>query len=235
MSLFLILMLPLAVTQVSTITVRVGDDVTLPCDNIKDLNDECFSTTWLFSGSGRSSTSTLFEHGKIHKDVGSKSNRLRVTTNCLLVIKKVTDEDDGRYTCRQFISGEPVTDSGVDLSVTKKERTPTPPTTTTTKTVATSSKTPSPPPPTTTKMTHNNTPDQPSTTVTGFWTRFIFVSVGLAALTLTVVSLNIWTRTKGYKGHSGAMVYINEDEGVVNYENTKDLSAPVRVHRSTNQ
>ncbi|XP_047429001.1 uncharacterized protein LOC124998624 [Mugil cephalus] len=227
MSLFLILMLPLAVTHVSTITVRVGDDVTLPCDKIKDLNDECNSTTWLFSGSRN--TSTLFEYGKILKDVGSKSNRLSVTSNCLLVIKNVTDEDDGRYTCRQFDkSGRQVTDSGVDLSV-NNETTTTISTTTkkkaaaTTKTVATSSKTQSPPPPITTKMatTHNNTPDQPSTTVTdesGSNTTTVTVTVVaviLAAFIITVVAVVRWKKTKGNRTQTNENTELNvKPEGI---------------------
>ncbi|XP_047429007.1 uncharacterized protein LOC124998625 isoform X4 [Mugil cephalus] len=187
MSLFLILMLPLAVTQVSTITVRAGDDVTLPCDNMKDLNDECNRTTWLFSGSGTSSP--LFEHGKIHKDVGSKSDRLSVTTNCLLVIKKVTDEDDGRYTCRQFnISGHQVTDSGVDLSVSNKEDTTTTmiKATMTTKILATSSKTPS------------------TVTVTA-----IVVAVILAAFIITVVAVVRWKKTKGNRTQTNENTELN--------------------------
>ncbi|XP_032399747.1 uncharacterized protein LOC116706816 isoform X2 [Etheostoma spectabile] len=98
-------------------TVRGGDEVTLPCGNTKDGNDQdqCDSTEWLFTGSGN--TVTLFEHGRIHKEAKAKSDRLRVTEKCALVIKKVADEDVGRYICKHFTSGQHGEDTEVFLSV----------------------------------------------------------------------------------------------------------------------
>ncbi|KAJ4920754.1 hypothetical protein JOQ06_027769 [Pogonophryne albipinna] len=97
--------------------VRAGDEVTLPCDNVIHDQDECESTTWLFSDS-RGSVVGLFEDGRIHKEAKAKSDRLSVTEKCSLVIKKVTEEDAGRYCCRQFKSGEEEgSDSVVLLSV----------------------------------------------------------------------------------------------------------------------
>nr|XP_033934160.1 uncharacterized protein LOC117442270 isoform X3 [Pseudochaenichthys georgianus] len=55
----------------------------------------------------------LFEDGQIHKAAKAKSDRLRVTENCALSMKKVTEEDAGVYLCRQVRSGEqqgPVSD-----------------------------------------------------------------------------------------------------------------------------
>ncbi|XP_041831062.1 uncharacterized protein LOC121633262 [Melanotaenia boesemani] len=85
----------------SSVTVRVGDEVTLPCGNVIHNQHYCDSTTWIF----KNKTVPLFEHGQIHREAATKSDRLSVTANCSLVIKKVTDEDAGLYTCRQFVSG----------------------------------------------------------------------------------------------------------------------------------
>ncbi|XP_041831061.1 uncharacterized protein LOC121633261 [Melanotaenia boesemani] len=114
MSLFLILMLQFtAAEQRSSFTVRVGDDAALPCGNNQH---NCDSTTWIFSNN--MGTIRLFEHGQIHREAATKSDRLSVAENCSLVIKKVTDEDVGLYTRRQFVSGQQQgPDSKVYLSV----------------------------------------------------------------------------------------------------------------------
>ncbi|XP_047430070.1 uncharacterized protein LOC124999275 [Mugil cephalus] len=99
----MILMLQFTATtgQRSSVTVRVGHDVTLSCGNVRDGQKNCDSTDWLFNGLRDRTTVELVKHGQIR----SKPDRLRVTTNCSLVIKKVTDDDVGHYTCRQIISG----------------------------------------------------------------------------------------------------------------------------------
>ncbi|XP_051264323.1 uncharacterized protein LOC127367995 isoform X2 [Dicentrarchus labrax] len=122
MSLFLMLVLHFTAAATGQLylsfTVRAGDDVTLSCENvIKDQNN-CDSTIWLFIGSRSTATVELVTLGQIGKNTNSKSDRLSVTANCSLVIKKVTVEDAGRYVCRQFISGQQQgPDSVVDLSV----------------------------------------------------------------------------------------------------------------------
>ncbi|XP_044025087.1 uncharacterized protein LOC122863063 isoform X3 [Siniperca chuatsi] len=99
-------------------TVRVGDEVTLPCENVTDSQQKCDGTTWLFVGSGNTATVTLFEHGQIGERAKAQSDRLSVTASCSLVIKKVTVEDVGRYSCRQLRSGrQQAPDSQVHLSV----------------------------------------------------------------------------------------------------------------------
>ncbi|XP_036942473.1 uncharacterized protein LOC119012600 isoform X1 [Acanthopagrus latus] len=116
----LFLMLEFSLTAVtekhSFDAVRVGDEVTLSCENAKRDQEKCDNTTWLFTDP--TNVMTLFEYGRIHKEAGAKSDRLSVTESCSLVLKKVTVEDGGLYTCRHFQSGvKPGPDTNVDLSV----------------------------------------------------------------------------------------------------------------------
>ncbi|XP_032441397.1 uncharacterized protein LOC116734240 [Xiphophorus hellerii] len=95
--------------------VRDGDKVTLPCGNVINIRNHCNSITWIFTKNSR--TSTLFEKGQIHEDAAAKSDRLSVTSDCSLVIKKVSVEDVGQYNCRQYINGQQRSDSDIILSV----------------------------------------------------------------------------------------------------------------------
>ncbi|XP_033986486.1 uncharacterized protein LOC117482507 isoform X2 [Trematomus bernacchii] len=119
MSSLLILLLQFTGTAIGQrylyLSVRVGDEANLPCNNVTNDQDECNSTTWLFTDS-RSSV-ILVENGQI--DNHAKSDRLRVTENCSLVVKKVTEEDAGQYTYRQYnkANQQQGSDSDVYLSV----------------------------------------------------------------------------------------------------------------------
>ncbi|XP_044025102.1 uncharacterized protein LOC122863066 isoform X2 [Siniperca chuatsi] len=108
MSLFLIAVLQFTAAErlPLSFTVRVGDEVTLPCENVIDGQQKCNSTTWLFVGSGYTAVVELVRLGQIGENAKAKSDRLSVTASCSLVIKKVTVEDVGYYTCRQFRSGQ---------------------------------------------------------------------------------------------------------------------------------
>ncbi|XP_045917384.1 uncharacterized protein LOC123978257 [Micropterus dolomieu] len=117
MSLFLILVLHLsAVTgqHPPSFVVRDGYEVTLPCGNVIYGQDKCDDIIWLFSSSRSIGSVELILRGQISENAKSKSDRLSVTENCSLVIKNVTVEDVGYYTCRQIKSGQ---DSHVYLSV----------------------------------------------------------------------------------------------------------------------
>ncbi|XP_039455204.1 uncharacterized protein LOC120433265 isoform X1 [Oreochromis aureus] len=95
-------------------TVRDGDKVTLPCKNVINNHLNCDTTTWLFIDSRGKAAVELVNLGQIKEK--AKSDRLSVTAECSLVIKKVTAEDVGRYTCRQF-RGNPGKQQGLDAVV----------------------------------------------------------------------------------------------------------------------
>ncbi|XP_054482858.1 uncharacterized protein LOC129115294 [Anoplopoma fimbria] len=102
---------------VLSFTVRDGDEVTLPCTNVLEDHKNCDTTTWNF-GHSRSRAVALVKDGKIGETAKAKSDRLSVLENCSLVIKNVTDEDVGRYICRQYRSGQHIrSDAVVHLSV----------------------------------------------------------------------------------------------------------------------
>ncbi|KAM4529927.1 uncharacterized protein V3H82_000074 isoform 1-T1 [Fundulus diaphanus] len=101
--------------NVSVSTVRAGDEVTLPCNNVNEGQNNCDRTNWTSITS--MSTVTLFEAGQIQINTANKSERLSVTVKCSLVIKKVTMEDVGQYNCRQLTSEQQGQFSYVYLSV----------------------------------------------------------------------------------------------------------------------
>ncbi|KAI9528369.1 hypothetical protein NQZ68_022061 [Dissostichus eleginoides] len=207
MSSFLMLLLhfPAAAGQLPFFTVRAGDEVTLPSDNVIHDQDECENTTWSYIYSTLTPNVPLFEDGQIHSEAKAKSDRLRVTENCSLVIKNVTEEDAGLYTCRQFRTGEQQGEA------------------TTTGT---------PPIHEWTSENNNNKetgqdrkhPEGPAL----WWV--LMVSVGLAALIISVVTVHIWTRTKGGKKRMRKNLEQkdeDEDEDEVNYEMDGGPSASV--------
>ncbi|XP_044025068.1 uncharacterized protein LOC122863055 isoform X2 [Siniperca chuatsi] len=119
-SLFLIAVLQFTAAErlPLSFTVRVGDEVTLPCENVIDGQQKCDGTMWLFSDSGYTAAVELIYLGQIGERAKAQSDRLSVTASCSLVIKKVTVEDVGHYTCRQYRSErQQGPDSLVHLSV----------------------------------------------------------------------------------------------------------------------
>ncbi|XP_067267383.1 uncharacterized protein [Chanodichthys erythropterus] len=90
---------------------RDGDEnVNLPCDNNLTV---CTSTSWAYNG-GSSGTVTLFEKGMKKNDI-KRRERLSLGSDCSLNIYKVTTEDHGVYTCRQYEKTD--TDTTVYLHV----------------------------------------------------------------------------------------------------------------------
>lgn len=91
-------------TPPSYFTVSVGDEVTLHCGAKKDHKVNFGSTEWLFTGLRTAASQILVT--ELSRDIIARSDRLSVTANLSLVIKTVTVEDVGFYTCRQNVSGQ---------------------------------------------------------------------------------------------------------------------------------
>ncbi|XP_076011093.1 uncharacterized protein LOC143004100 isoform X5 [Genypterus blacodes] len=91
----------------SSFIVRKGDAVTLPCENAISGQVKCRLTTWAFNHFINSATVELISLGE------SQSDRVRVTADCSLTIKRVTEEDVGRYYCQQYKSGNKVGDDSL--------------------------------------------------------------------------------------------------------------------------
>uniref|UniRef100_A0A3Q3EL73 Ig-like domain-containing protein n=1 Tax=Labrus bergylta TaxID=56723 RepID=A0A3Q3EL73_9LABR len=105
--------------NVPSFTVRVGDDVTLPCGRVTEDQPNCDQITWLFSRDIGKAAVELVTNGDLSKNAKAKAERLNVSEDCSLVIKNVTPQDVGLYTCRQFRSGEQHgPDAKVSLSCT---------------------------------------------------------------------------------------------------------------------
>ncbi|XP_043116493.1 uncharacterized protein LOC122360169 [Puntigrus tetrazona] len=77
-----------------------GENVHLPCKNVLS---KCTSTTWTYSK--QSNTVELIAGGIKKKDV-ERHERLSLGSNCSLNIQKITEEDSGFYSCRQYLNGE---------------------------------------------------------------------------------------------------------------------------------
>ncbi|CAI5684489.1 unnamed protein product [Oreochromis niloticus] len=184
MSSLLILMLQFKVTTeqhetVQTVTAERGHDVTLPCKNLIQGQHNCNSTVWIFSDS--SSSVSLFELGQI-KEAKPKSDRLSLSADCSLVIKKVTDQDVGRYTCRQFKTAngsQEHPDFMIDLSVINSED------------VKTTTES------TTVKFTTRTLPTTKSTT---------------SAIKVTLKIANIWTTREEVKTSEGTLATISQGQ-----------------------
>ncbi|CAI5684448.1 unnamed protein product [Oreochromis niloticus] len=106
MFLCLMLMIQIAVSETETsIFMKVGDDVTLLCLNVIDEQNNCDGTEWTFT-SRHKTTVELITLGQIGEEAKIKSDRLSVTANCSLVIKNLTFEEVGLYSCLQYKLGE---------------------------------------------------------------------------------------------------------------------------------
>ncbi|XP_019201203.1 uncharacterized protein LOC109194818 [Oreochromis niloticus] len=313
MFLCLMLMIQIVVSvNEASMFMKVGGDVTLPCLNVIDEQNNCDGTAWIFASKNKPTTTELIRLGQIVEEAKTKSDRLSVTANCSLLIKKLTVEDVGLYSCQQYkveetpskhtlvhqslvdvsvitltehkdndkvtlscsvvkygechhtvkwlLKGQDVdkenkqivtsqTDCSTTLSIlkyaylyssrqkilkcevtdtktgkvqlftfshqTSGEETDD----TTAKAVENESTTPN------NKSSEDSQHDFVSL-------RFIIVSVGLAALSITAVTVNMWTKTKGKKTQMDKnTVHYDRDEDVsINYENVGDSAVSIRLH-----
>ncbi|XP_014834723.1 PREDICTED: uncharacterized protein LOC106912409 isoform X3 [Poecilia mexicana] len=90
-------------TQPTFLTVRGGNEVTLPCG--RDKHDESDETIWLFNDRQKSETRELVKLGNYHREMKTISDRLSVTANGSLLLRDVREDDVGQYTCQLTRSG----------------------------------------------------------------------------------------------------------------------------------
>ncbi|XP_056120622.1 uncharacterized protein LOC130097707 [Rhinichthys klamathensis goyatoka] len=82
------------------IFISSGENVRLPCNNALS---KCKSTTWNYNRFSRSQAVELIAGGKV-KDNTGRHARLSLGSDCSLIIKSVTEEDSGLYTCQQYVN-----------------------------------------------------------------------------------------------------------------------------------
>ncbi|XP_041661812.1 uncharacterized protein LOC121521728 [Cheilinus undulatus] len=117
-SLFILVLFQFAAAAYKkNLTARVGDDISLPCDNARKEKQECKYTAWVFTGLNNKPVRlvTFGQFGEFAAE--SKLARLNVTKDCSLRIRTVTEEDAGLYECVQY-TGKGKQDSDVVLNLT---------------------------------------------------------------------------------------------------------------------
>ncbi|XP_042584729.1 uncharacterized protein DDB_G0280205-like [Cyprinus carpio] len=94
----------------TTVFSSSGENVRLSCNNALP---DCKSTVWIYS---RHSETVELIAGGIKTDT-ERHERLSLDSDCSLNIKKVTKEDCGLYSCRQYVNKQQGTDAYVYLHV----------------------------------------------------------------------------------------------------------------------
>ncbi|XP_059897161.1 uncharacterized protein LOC132449502 isoform X2 [Gadus macrocephalus] len=196
---------------------RAGDSASLSCGALSD----CSNIAWLFSYKNGAAVELVVD-GKVKSEY--KKEKLHVTKECSLEVKKLRKEDEGRYACREFpSSGGPVDHTRHEVKLITRTNRPTTttvkvplphgvanttctstskPTTTPVKGAASSS--PAARPSTSTPTTHTlNAP------TAGVLLR-VLVLLGFSVLTLVVLLRLIgWWRTRGNKAATEECIGLN--------------------------
>ncbi|XP_064882310.1 uncharacterized protein LOC115118581 isoform X3 [Oncorhynchus nerka] len=81
---------------------RVGDNVSLPCNNV--VYPDCSSTTWIYNRALSTRTIQEVTLGKIKVVQTERAERLSLGSYCSLHVSDVRAEDVGLYICRQFLT-----------------------------------------------------------------------------------------------------------------------------------
>ncbi|XP_069371405.1 uncharacterized protein [Paralichthys olivaceus] len=99
----LLLLIPFTAAQYSSVIVRAGAEVILPCEPVTEDHVNCGATIWFFRESKWTGEVNLVHDGQLDTSVISKSkaDRIRLAANCSLVIREVTVEDARLYLCRK--------------------------------------------------------------------------------------------------------------------------------------
>ncbi|XP_030200636.1 uncharacterized protein LOC115534117 isoform X2 [Gadus morhua] len=192
-----------------------GDCISLSCGALSD----CSNITWLFSYNN-TMTVELVDKGKVRSEY--KEERVCVTKECSLEVKKLRKEDEGPYTCRSILSsGGHVDHIRYDLKlITSTHR----PTTTTVKVflphgVANTTCTSTSKPSTTPVKASSSPAARPSTSTptthtlnaptAGVLLR-VLVLLGFSVLTLVVLLRLIgWWRTRGNRAATEEWIGLN--------------------------
>ncbi|KAG7232514.1 hypothetical protein INR49_008775 [Caranx melampygus] len=175
-----------------------GDEVTLTC-SVSAHSFITHTVKWLYEGGAVGGGNTDMKTSEpLHSaTVTFPSTDLRKTKNQQSFQCQVSDNTGQQFTFTALTSGEEPGDDTTTRTNTGKPGTdPTAP------------------------------PVSSISPPTSALLRLVFVSVGLMALIVTVVTVNMWTRTKGNKRQTNGKVNSDEDEddGAVNYENVNQSS-----------
>ncbi|XP_059897152.1 uncharacterized protein LOC132449501 isoform X6 [Gadus macrocephalus] len=185
-----------------------GDCISLSCGALSD----CSNITWLF-GYNSTMTVELVDKGKVRSEY--KKERVCVTKECSLEVKKMRKEDEGPYTCRSILSsGGHVDHIRYDLKLITSTRRPT-----TTKVKANTACTSTSKPTTTPVKASSSPAARPSTSTptthtlnaptAGVLLR-VLVLLGFSVLTLVVLLRLIgWWRTRGNRAATEECIGLN--------------------------
>ncbi|XP_075886608.1 uncharacterized protein LOC142891122 isoform X3 [Nelusetta ayraudi] len=115
-SVFATLIISVTVAEPQFVTVRNGDKVTLPSQQLSS----CRRINWLFAGSSKKAI-FLVKNGEVSQQHGKEYGQLSLTSDCSLDIMKITEKLAGQFNCRWSDSQQDL--ATINLSVVTMTRT----------------------------------------------------------------------------------------------------------------